>query len=394
MGGRDVGTQNPTSKTLITGRSLTAEDPDQRLTQWRGRGALSNDSGRFETAQRRALDDGWAPVAPEDGAEPGETARPTEIMRESIRTIISRNDSPDISFDQSINPYRGCEHGCIYCFARPTHAFLGLSPGVDFETKLTIKPGAAAVLRRELSARSYVPKLIALGTNTDPYQPIEKTYRTTREILEVLRAFHHPVGIVTKSALILRDLDLLAPMARAGLAKVAISVTTLDRGLARRMEARASAPHRRIETIRALAAAGVPVTVMASPMIPGLNDMELEAILTAAREAGAERAGYIVLRLPHEIKDLFREWLAVHAPDRAKRVMALVRSMRNGADYDAEWGTRMKGEGALAQLLADRFRLVCARLGFATGRSPLDVSQFRRPFSAGADPRQGTLWED
>lgn len=375
-------------------KSLSAEDPANRLSLWRGRGALSNDSGRFEAEQRTAFDDGWNEIPAANGEERPETPIPTEIARETIRTIISRNTSPDISFDQSINPYRGCEHGCIYCFARPTHAFLGLSPGVDFETKLTVKPGAALVLRRELSAWSYVPKLIALGTNTDPYQPIEKTYETTREILKVLWEFRHPVGIVTKSALIQRDLDLLAPMAKAGLAKVALSVTTLDRALARRMEPRAAAPHRRIETIRVLAAAGVPVTVMASPMIPGLNDAELESILAAARAAGADRASYIVLRLPYEIKDLFREWLSAHAPDRAGKVMALVRSMRKGADYDAEWGTRMKGEGPFARLLADRFRIACARLGFVNTRLALDLSQFRRPLSAGADPRQGTLWQD
>ncbi len=375
-------------------KSLSAEDPALRLSQWRGRGALSNDSGRFEAEQRFAADDGWGGEPPDGGDDAGETPPATEIAREKIRTIITRNTSPDISFDQSINPYRGCEHGCIYCFARPSHAFLGLSPGVDFETKLTIKPGAAGMLRRELSARKYVPNMIALGTNTDPYQPIEKKYQTTREILKVLWEFRHPVGIVTKSALIQRDLDLLVPMAEAGLARVALSVTTLDRGLARRMEPRAAAPHRRLETIRALAGAGVPVTVMAAPMIPGLNDSEMEAILTEAREAGAGRAGYIVLRLPYEIKDLFQEWLSAHAPDRARRVMSLIRSMRNGADYDAEWGKRMKGEGPFARLLADRFRIACARLGFEDTRMPLDLSQFRRPFSAGADSRQGALWED
>jgi DNA repair photolyase len=300
-------------------------------------------------------------------------------MKDSSRTIITRNNSPDISFSQSINPYKGCEHGCIYCFARPTHAYLGLSPGADFESKLFAKPNAAELLARELSAPNYVPKVIAMGTNTDPYQPTEKRMRITRSILEVLREFNHPVGIVTKSALILRDLDILAPMAAEGLAKVAVSVTTLDRKLARTMEPRAATPPKRLETIRALVEAGIPTNVMFAPVIPALNDEELENVLTAAKEAGALSAGYVLLRLPLEIKDLFREWLEESFPDRAKHVMSLVRQMRGGKDYDSNWHTRMRGTGPYAALIARRFHIAVKRIGLNRESHPLVLNKFKRP---------------
>jgi DNA repair photolyase len=342
----------------------------------RGRGALSNASGRYERQARVLVDDGWS----DDDELP---ALKTEVMRDTARTIISRNKSPDISFDQSINPYKGCEHGCIYCFARPTHAYLGLSPGADFESRLFAKPNAAELLARELSAPGYVPKMIAMGTNTDPYQPIEKRLRITRSILEVLRDFGHPVGIVTKSSLVLRDLDILEPMAEQGLAKVALSVTTLDRHLARIMEPRASTPSRRIDAIRELNDNGVPAGVMFAPVIPALNDEELEAVLTAARAAGADSAGYVLLRLPLEIKDLFREWLDTNVPGRAKHVMSLIRQMRGGKDYDSTWQTRMKGTGPYAQLIARRFQMAAKRLGLNRERHPLVLNRFRRPLQLG-----------
>ena len=299
----------------------------------RGRAAISNAVGRYERQSRVLVDDGW-----DDGWRDDDLPPPplrTEVIRDATRTIIARNKSPDISFDQSINPYRGCEHGCIYCFARPTHAYLGLSPGADFESRLFAKPNAAELLARELSAPSYIPKIIAIGTNTDPYQPVEKKMRITRSILEVLRDFRHPVGIVTKSPLILRDIDILADMAREGLAKVALSVTTLDRNLARVMEPRAGTPARRLQAMRALSDAGIPTGVMFAPVIPALNDGEMESVLSAAVQAGATSAGYVLLRLPLEIKDLFREWLEVNEPGRAKHVMSLIRQMRQGKDYDS-----------------------------------------------------------
>jgi DNA repair photolyase len=338
----------------------------------RGRGALSNAAGRFEREARVLVDDGWA----EDEELP---PLRTEVMRDSARTIITRNASPDISFDRSINPYKGCEHGCVYCFARPTHAWLGLSPGTDFETRLFAKPDAAELLARELSKPGYVPNVIAMGTNTDPYQPTEKRMRITRSILEVLRDFGHPVGIVTKSALVLRDLDILAPMAEKGLAKVALSVTTLDRHLARDMEPRASTPTRRLSAIRALNEAGVPAGVMFAPVIPALNDGELEAVLAAARDAGARSAGYVLLRLPLEIKDLFREWLEARVPGRAKHVMSLIRQMRDGKDYDSTWHTRMKGTGPYAELIARRFHMAARRLGLNREHRPLALNRFRPP---------------
>jgi DNA repair photolyase len=339
-----------------------------------GRGAVSNAVGRFEKQTRTLIDDGWN--EPDDEPLP---ALKTEIIRDSTRTIIARNTSPDISFNQSINPYRGCEHGCIYCFARPTHAYLGLSPGADFESRLFAKPNAAELLAKELSAPGYVPKVIALGTNTDPYQPLEKKMRITRSILEVLRAFNHPVGIVTKSPLILRDIDILSDMAREGLAKVAISITTLDRKLARQMEPRAGTPTRRLQAIQALSEARIPAGVMFAPAIPALNDEEMEAVLRAAADAGARTAGYVLLRLPLEIKDLFREWLEANVPGRAKHVMTLVRQMRGGKDYDAQWSTRMKGTGPYAELMARRFHMAVRRLGLNQPSAPLAVHKFRRP---------------
>jgi DNA repair photolyase len=339
----------------------------------RGRGALSNASSRYDRETRVLVDDGW------QNEEEELPPLKTEVMKDSSRTIITRNNSPDISFSQSINPYKGCEHGCIYCFARPTHAYLGLSPGADFESKLFAKPNAAELLARELSSPNYVPKVIAMGTNTDPYQPTEKRMRITRSILEVLRDFNHPVGIVTKSALILRDLDILGPMAAEGLAKVAVSVTTLDRKLARTMEPRASTPPKRLETIRALVEAGIPANVMFAPVIPALNDEELEDVLTAAKDAGAMSAGYVLLRLPLEIKDLFREWLEENFPDRAKHVMSLVRQMRGGKDYDSTWHTRMRGTGPYAELISRRFHIAVKRMGLNRESHPLVLNKFKRP---------------
>ncbi len=349
----------------------------------KGRGAISNECGRFEPERRVAVDDGWGSLD-----EPLPPLR-TEITVDRSRTIITRNTSPDIPFDRSINPYRGCEHGCIYCFARPTHAFLGLSPGLDFESRLVIKPEAPALLRRELAKPGYVCRPIAMGTNTDPYQPIERDHNITRGILEVLSDCGHPLSIVTKSALVLRDLDILAEMASRGLVKVFLSVTTLDRGLARRMEPRAAAPGRRLETIRGLAAAGIPAGVMAAPMIPALNDHELEAILEAAQAAGAGSAGYILLRLPLEIKALFEDWLRTHYPDRASHVLSLVRQTHGGALYKDKWGERMSGTGPYADLLARRFAIACRRLDLDRNDRRLDTTQFQPP---PADDRQMTLF--
>lgn len=335
----------------------------------RGRSAGINPSGRFEPVSRHVFDDGW------DSLEDLPPFR-TEVQVERPRTIITRNESPDISFDRSINPYRGCEHGCVYCFARPTHAFMGLSPGLDFEAKLFAKPDAARLLDRELSKDGYTPRTIAIGTNTDPYQPIEKQYRIMREILEVLEARGHPVGIVTKSALVTRDIDILARMAERGLAKVALSVTTLDRMLARTMEPRASTPTKRLEAIRQLTDAGIPTSVMVAPIIPGLTDQEMERILDSARAAGAREAGYVVLRLPLEVSPIFKDWLLRHYPDRYRHVMSLVRSMRDGKDYDSEWGKRMKGAGPYAWQIGRRFEIAAKRLGLNIERRTLRTDQF------------------
>jgi DNA repair photolyase len=344
----------------------------------KGRGAVSNRASRFERLDAVRVDDGWAAPAAGEGEPEAETLA-TTLLVDSARTIIARNDSPDVPFDRSINPYKGCEHGCVYCFARPTHAYLGLSPGLDFETRLFHKPDAPALLDKELRRPGYRVAPIALGANTDPYQPVDRRLGLTRSILEVLAAFNHPVGTITKSALVARDIDILGPMAERRLASACISVTTLDRDLARRMEPRAATPQRRLETIRRLSEAGVPVAVLASPMIPGLNDHELEAILDAAAQAGAVLANYILLRLPLEIADLFTEWLEAHAPNRAKRVLALMRESRGGRLYESRFGSRMKGEGAHAELLAARFRRAVRRFGLDKPAWDLDTSQFRPP---------------
>jgi DNA repair photolyase len=343
----------------------------------RGRGARSNRSGRFESLQSEDFDDGWT-------EHDGQAVKlETTLTPLKSKTIISRNDSPDIGFDRSINPYLGCSHGCIYCYARPSHAYMGLSPGVDFESRLFFKPDAAALLERELSRRGYVCKPIHIGGNTDPYQPAERRLAITRSVLEALDRFNHPCSIITKSNLIVRDADILASMARRGLISASVSITTLDRDLARSMEPRAATPARRLAALEALAKAGVPTGVNFGPVIPGLNDHELEAVLEAAARAGATGAGYVVLRLPLEIKDLFREWLEAERPDRAGRVMSLVRQMRGGKDYDAQWMRRMKGDGPIAELIARRVRLARRRLGLDAPRAPLNTALFRVPPKAG-----------
>jgi len=343
----------------------------------RGRGAVSNASGRFEPHARVVFDDGWQSL---EELPPFKTV----VQEERARKIITRNESPDLGFDRSINPYRGCEHGCIYCYARPTHAYQGLSPGLDFETRLFVKPDAPELLARELAAPGYQPKMIALGTNTDPYQPIERKWQLTRRILEVLRDAKHPVGIVTKSALVIRDLDILSEMAAKGLAKVALSVTTLDHRLARAMEPRASTPQRRLEAIRLLTKAGVPTAVMVAPIIPAINDSEIERILDAAAAAGATEAGYVMLRLPLEIKDLFREWLTEHFPDKSKHVISLVRDLHGGKDYDATFGKRQTGAGPYAWSVGRRFELACRRLGINRRRLRLNHTLFKPPARRGS----------
>ena len=347
--------------------------PDVRDDARKGRGAVSNRSGRFETTHRTAFDDGWA-------LEEDDPPRlKTEIAIDRSKSIINKVPSPDMNFDRSINPYRGCEHGCIYCFARPTHAFMGLSPGLDFETKLTMKPDAPQLLRRALSAKRYRPQPIAIGTNTDPYQPIEKTHKIMRGVLQVLAEFNHPVTIVTKSALVARDADILGPMGQKGLARVALSLTTLDAGLSRRMEPRAATPQRRLWALRQLTAAGCPTAVMLAPVIPAINDHELEALVRAAANSGAQGASYIVLRLPLEVRDLFVEWLREHFPDRATRVMRYVRELHGGRDYDPEWGKRLVGEGVYADLIRRRFRRAAAAHGLAAKAPPLRSDLFRAP---------------
>ncbi len=323
----------------------------------RGRGTVSNATGRYEPLARVAFDDGWQGL---DELPPFKTS----VSVDSTRKIIARNDSPDISFDRSINPYRGCEHGCVYCFARPTHAYLGLSPGLDFESKLFVKPNAPELLERELSAPGYVPRIMAIGTNTDPYQPIERRYKIMRGILEVLERAGHPVGIVTKSTLVLRDLDILARMAERNLVKVAVSVTSLDAKLSRTMEPRAPTPPRRLETLRQLVSAGIPTSAMVAPVIPALNDDEIERILEAVAAAGVRNAGYVLLRLPLEVRDLFREWLLENYPDRYRHVFKLVRDTRGGKDYDSTFGKRMSGSGPIAWMIGRRFEVACERLGF------------------------------
>ncbi|NZA25017.1 PA0069 family radical SAM protein [Luteimonas sp. SJ-92] len=343
----------------------------------RGRGSASYVPGRYETREVSAVDDGWDTIAAV--VEGALASHPdTRVTEERARTIVSRNDSPDVGFNQSVNPYRGCEHGCVYCFARPSHAYLDLSPGLDFETRLYAKTNAAERLRAELAKPAYRCSPIALGINTDAYQPVERRYRITRELLQVFAECRHPVSLVTKSALVLRDLDLLAPMAAQRLVTVHLSVTTLDNRLSARMEPRAAAPHTRLKVIRRLSEAGVPVGVLVAPVVPAITDSELEAILAAAREHGAGAAGYVLLRLPHELKRIWREWLELHYPDRAAHVMSLVRQMRGGRDYDSGFGRRMRGEGPFAELIAGRFARAHRRLGF--GRlPPLDAAAFVAP---------------
>ena len=343
----------------------------------KGRGATRNPAVRFERLRHEAVDDGWGGLDAL-AEEPGPR---TEALLDRTRTIIARNRSPDVPFDRSINPYRGCEHGCVYCYARPSHAYLGLSPGLDFETRILVKPEATRHLRAELARPGYACQPIALGSNTDPYQPLERRLRITRAILELLAETRHPVGIVTKSALVCRDLDLLAPMARDGLVNVHVSITSLDRGLARTLEPRAASPPRRLAAIRALAAGGVPTGVMVAPVIPALTAHELEAILAAAAEAGAVSAGWVLLRLPHEVKELLAAWLDRHAPDRARHVLSLVRQTRDGRLNDPEFGRRMRGQGVHAELLAQRFRLACLRLGLNRHRMPGRTDLFRPPAS-------------
>ncbi len=354
----------------------------------RGRGAVSNPGCRFDSASSFPFDDGWETLVSSLEAAP---AVPTEIIRDASRSIISTNDSPDLGFDRSVNMYRGCEHGCVYCYARPSHAYLGYSPGLDFETKLLYKPDAARLLEREISKPAYKARLIVLGANTDPYQPIDWTLGLTRAILEVLDRFNHPVTIVTKSTGVLRDLDILGPMAARNLARVFVSITTLDGELARRMEPRAAAPRLRLRAIGELTRSGIQAAVLAAPMIPGLNDSELESIVTAAVEAGACRAGYVLLRLPLELARMFEEWLHLHYPDRARHVLKLIRQTRSGALNASTFGRRFLGEGVYAELLAGRFRMLTRRLGL--GSLPdLDCSRFAVPRGvASAASRQLSL---
>ncbi|MBN8950356.1 MULTISPECIES: PA0069 family radical SAM protein [unclassified Rhizobium] len=342
----------------------------------RGRGAGLNPSGRFEPQQREAFDDGW---------QSWEELPPfkTEVQVEKPRTAITRNESPDIPFDRSINPYRGCEHGCIYCFARPTHAYMGLSAGLDFESKLFAKPDAAKLLERELAKPGYKPRVIAIGTNTDPYQPIEKEWRIMRQILDVLNRANHPVAIVTKSALVMRDIDILKEMAAKNLVRVSLSVTTLDRKLARTMEPRAATPPRRLEAIQALNEAGIRTSIMVAPIIPALNDHEIERILDAGKAAGAQEASYVILRLPLEVSPLFRDWLLQHYPDRYRHVMSLIRSMRGGKDYDAEFGKRMKGAGPYAWQISRRFEMATRRLELTRRNIALRDDLFLPPDGSG-----------
>ena len=346
-------------------------------TAIKGRGASGNPRGRFEKLERSREDDDHVESHPQ-----------TMITLKQVRSIISRNESPDLPFKQSINPYQGCEHGCIYCYARPSHAYLGLSPGLDFETRIFAKENAADLLREELSRPGYRCELISLGANTDPYQPIERKQRITRGILEVLWEFRHPVGIVSKGSLIERDLDLLEPMAAEGLVQVFISIGTLDGDIARTLEPRAAAPYRRVETLRRLAARGVPCGVLVAPIIPFLNDKDMEAVLEAAAGAGARMAGFTVLRLPWEVKDLFKNWLEQHYPLRAAHIMARIRDMRGGRENDPEFGSRMKGEGQYAEELRSRFEVACRRVGLnADRRYHVDTRKFRPPPTA-----QGSLF--
>lgn len=344
-------------------------------SQNKGRGAGSNAVSRFSEFQREVLDDGWQP-------EERIPVR-TEFLVDSSRTIISHNDSPDVPFTSSINPYKGCEHGCSYCFARPTHAYLDLSPGLDFESKIFTKPRAAELLRQSLGKRGYRPEVIALGANTDAYQPVERRLGITREILEVLHAHRHPLAIITKSSLIERDIDILAPMARANLVKVYVSVTTQDRELSRRLEPRAASPSRRLQTVETLSRAGIPTGVLMAPIIPVLNDNEIETVLKECADAGASSASYVILRLPREIKELFQQWLEEHYPLKAEHVMNRIRDLRGGREYRAEFGERMRGSGQYADLIAHRFALACKKVGLNRRNLDLDCSQFQVPVKSG-----------
>ena len=358
----------------------------------KGRGASSYLPGRFETTTTDAVDDGWMS---EDGEEFAAPRLRTDVRAETARSIISRNTSPDVGFEQSVNPYRGCEHGCSYCFARPSHAYLNLSPGLDFETKLFAKTNAAELLRKELAKPNYTVKPIALGINTDAYQPIERKLGITRQLIEVMLETRHPFSLITKNALVERDIDLLAPLAAQRLVSVHFSVTSLDPHLSAKLEPRASAPHARLRAMHRLHEAGIPVGVMVAPVIPWINDAELEAVLEAAREAGASSAGYVLLRLPHEVAPLFREWLQAHHPQRAEHVMSTINQLRGGKDYDASFGKRMRGEGVYAQLLARRFALASKRLGFNASREQwpwLDCSRFVRPTPPRKPSPQGELF--
>lgn len=352
---------------------LPQPDPFLRL---KARGSATNGAGRFEPYSREVESDGWD--IPEE-----ERLLRTEVTEERPRSVINPIKSPDLSFDRTLNPYRGCEHGCCYCFARPSHSYLGLSPGLDFETRLVARPNAPAVLERELGRKNYRPAPLAIGTDTDPYQPIESRYRIMRQVLKVLCDWNHPVTIVTKGTLIERDIDILAPMAARGLVHVGISVTTLKPDLARRLEPRAPTPARHIATIRALSDQGIPVRVMVAPLIPVLTEPELEHILAAAADAGAKAASWILLRLPHEVALLFRDWLARHAPGQADHVMNRLRDMRGGKDYDAGWGTRMRGQGPYADLIVSRFAIATRKLGLAHDLAPLDASRFAPPHRRG-----------
>ena len=347
------------------------------MTIYKGRGALGNPQPRFLKAAIEAVDDGWYREEVPDSIA-------TQVRPEAARSIITRNDSPDIPFEQSINPYRGCEHGCPYCYARPSHAYMDLSPGIDFETKIFYKADAARLLEAELGARGYVPKPITIGANTDPYQPVERELRVTRSLLEVLERTRHPLSLITKGTLILRDLDLLRSLAREQLVQVFVSITSLDAALKRTLEPRAASPQARLRVVRELAAAGVPTGVLVAPIIPAVNDCELEDIVAAVAAHGAMRAGYVLLRLPHELKALFRAWLDEHLPDRAEHVMALIRAAREGRENDPRFGSRMIGSGAWAQLLRDRFTLACKRHGLSMGRMrDLSSEHFRAPARGG-----------
>lgn len=378
---------------------IVPSQPPSACEPVKGRGTAWALQHRFSTDLREAFDDGWG--SPDD-ADAAPAAPPvTQVFEEQVKSILSANDSPDIGFDLSINPYRGCEHGCIYCYARPTHSYLNLSPGLDFETRIVAKVNAAQRLRQALLAPGYVPKMLNIGSVTDAYQPVERRLGLTRSVIEVLREFEHPFSVITKSSGVERDLDLIAPMAAERLAAVYVSVTTLDAGLARVMEPRAASPERRLQTIRRLAEAGVPVGVSVSPLVPFINEPELERVLEAAREAGARSAFSIVLRLPWEVNPLFQHWLQQHFPERAARVMARVREMRGGQDNSSRFGERMTGTGVWAQLLRQRFHKACARLGLNSERTPLDLTRFRRPAvvpgaqgtaSAVSVPAQGSLF--